>query len=48
MKLLTKELLRRFEKVGRQPVQQDPLMIAKFFNPAIVKQSPWILMKKEA
>lgn len=34
MKLLTKELLQRFEKVDRQPVWQDPLMIAKFFDPA--------------
>ena len=34
MKLLTKELLVRFAKVGRQEEVHDPLVIAKFFNPA--------------
>ncbi|MFA7676133.1 MAG: DUF2958 domain-containing protein [Candidatus Shapirobacteria bacterium] len=33
MKLLTKELIERFEKVGRQEEVKDPLIIAKFFNP---------------
>ena len=33
MKLLTKELLTRFAKVGRQEEVKDPLVIAKFFNP---------------
>jgi len=33
MKLLTKELLKRFEKVGRQEDAKDPIVIAKFFNP---------------
>ncbi|MDA1338505.1 MAG: DUF2958 domain-containing protein [bacterium] len=33
MKLLTKELLLRFEKVGRQEDDKDPIVIAKFFNP---------------
>ena len=33
MQLLTKELLKRFEKVGRQENDSDPLVIAKFFNP---------------
>ena len=33
MKLLTKELLKRFEEVGRQESVKDPLVIAKFFNP---------------
>jgi len=33
MKLLTKELLMRFEKVGRQEDDKDPIVIAKFFNP---------------
>lgn len=33
MKLLTKELLKRFAKVGRQENSNDPLVIAKFFNP---------------
>ena len=34
MKLLTKALSRRFEQVGRQEGTRDPLVIAKFFNPA--------------
>ena len=34
MKLLTKELLKRFEQVGRQEGSKDPIVIAKFFNPA--------------
>ena len=34
MQLLTKELLNRFEKVGRQEDSKDPIVIAKFFNPA--------------
>lgn len=33
MKLLTQDLLIRFEQVGRQEDNQDPLVIAKFFNP---------------
>ena len=33
MKLLTKELIERFERVGRQEEVKDPLVIAKFFNP---------------
>jgi|TARA_Y100000310_G_scaffold87711_1_gene84547 hypothetical protein len=33
MKLLTKELIKRFEKVGRQEEVEDPVIIAKFFNP---------------
>jgi len=33
MQLLTKGLLQRFEKVGRQEDSKDPLVIAKFFNP---------------
>jgi hypothetical protein len=32
MQLLTKKLLQRFEKVGRQENEPDPLVIAKFFN----------------
>ena len=31
MKLLTKEILKRFEKTGRQG--ENPIVIAKFFNP---------------
>ena len=34
MKLLTKELLKEFDKAGRQEVNNNPLVIAKFFNPA--------------
>ncbi len=33
MKLLTKELIERFNKVGKQEEIKDPLVIAKFFNP---------------
>ena len=33
MKLLTKELLEKFNEVGRQEEVKDPLVIAKFFNP---------------
>jgi hypothetical protein len=33
MKLLTRELLKRFEQVGSQELSEDPLVIAKFFNP---------------
>lgn len=34
MKLLTKEILKRFEETGCQEHQKDPLVIAKFFNAA--------------
>jgi len=33
MKLLTKELLKRFKKVGSQDGDKDPIVVAKFFNP---------------
>lgn len=33
MKLLTKELLERFAKIGSQQDETNPLVIAKFFNP---------------
>ena len=33
MQLLTKSLLQRFEKIGRQEDSKDPIVIAKFFNP---------------
>lgn len=33
MKLLTKELEQRFAKIGRQETVEDPIVIAKFFNP---------------
>ena len=34
MKLLTKELLKRFSQIGRQDEAKDPIVVAKFFNPA--------------
>ena len=33
MKLLTKAILNRFEQVGEQVEEKDPLILAKFFNP---------------
>ena len=33
MKLITKELEKRFKKVGSQENVKDPIVIAKFFNP---------------
>ena len=33
MKLLTKELEKRFKQVGSQENEKDALVIAKFFNP---------------
>lgn len=33
MKLLTKELMQQFKKVGSQETVKDPVVIAKFFNP---------------
>ncbi|MFC1711175.1 DUF2958 domain-containing protein [Patescibacteria group bacterium] len=34
MQLITKALEKRFTKVGRQEDKKDPVVIAKFFNPA--------------
>ena len=34
MQLMTKELEKRFAKVGSQEDVKDPVVIAKFFNPA--------------
>lgn len=34
MKLMTKELEERFRKVGSQENVEDPIIIAKLFNPA--------------
>ena len=34
MKLLTKEIIKRFKEVGSQEKEKDPIVIAKFFNPA--------------
>ena len=33
MKLMTKQLLKRFAEVGSQEYVEDPIVIAKFFNP---------------
>jgi hypothetical protein len=33
MQLLTKTLIERFAKVGRQEDVMDPVVVAKFFNP---------------
>ena len=33
MKLITKELEKRFKEVGSQDGDKDPIVIAKFFNP---------------
>lgn len=33
MKLLTKELEKRFKTIGSQENSNDPIIIAKFFNP---------------
>lgn len=33
MKLLTKAIEKRFAKIGRQEDVEDPIIIAKFFNP---------------
>ena len=33
VKLLTKDLLNQFEKIGRQEEVKDPIVVAKFFNP---------------
>lgn len=34
MKLLTKEVLDLFKKTGDQSREADPIIVAKFFNPA--------------
>ncbi len=33
MKLLTKEIEKRFEKIGSQEEVSDPIVVAKFFDP---------------
>ena len=33
MKLMTKELERKFKKIGSQRNVEDPIVVAKFFNP---------------
>jgi hypothetical protein len=33
MKLMTKELEKRFAEVGSQENEKDPVIVAKFFNP---------------
>jgi hypothetical protein len=34
MQLLTNELEKRFQEVGSQEEERDPIVVAKFFNPA--------------
>ena len=34
MRLMTKQLEKRFAKVGSQELTKDPVIVAKFFNPA--------------
>lgn len=33
MQLINKELLDRFQEIGSQEAERDPMVIAKFFNP---------------
>jgi len=33
MKLLTKEIIKRFKEVGSQENEKNPIVIVKFFNP---------------
>ena len=33
MKLLTEELINRFDEIGHQQEVEDPIVICKFFNP---------------
>lgn len=33
MKLLTKELINKFAQIGSQEEVEDPIVVAKFFNP---------------
>ena len=33
MKLLTKELINKFNKIGKQENSDDPVIVAKFFHP---------------
>ncbi len=34
MKLMTKQLEKDFDKIGSQESEKDPIVVAKFFNPA--------------
>ena len=34
MKLLTKEIINRFKKIGSQENEKNPIVVAKFFNPS--------------
>lgn len=45
MKLLTKELEKRFKEVGSQENVKDPVVIAKFFNPT--GQATWFATEYE-
>jgi hypothetical protein len=43
MKLLTKEIEQRFEKVGKQDGAEDPVIVAKYFDPT--GQATWLAME---
>lgn len=34
MELLTKEILKRFQEIGSQEKEEDPIVVVKFFNPS--------------
>lgn len=40
MELMTQELLKEFEKVGRQEQNPDPIVVAKYFSP--VGKATWL------
>jgi hypothetical protein len=46
MKLLTQEIIKRFVEVGDQSKSTDPIVVAKFFNPA--GQATWFATEYDA
>lgn len=38
MQLMTKELEKRFAEIGCQENIKDPIVVAKFFNPIILRK----------
>lgn len=46
MKLITKELEKRFKEIGSQPQEKNPLVIAKFFNP--IGDLEWYMTEYDA
>lgn len=46
MKLITKTLEKRFQEIGDQSEEKNPLVIAKFFNPA--GQGTWYATEYDA